>query len=229
MSIQFTKRHKRVHDSLTDSLGDEKRGVSRERWVRTVLKRKETQAIEFSIIVFKSCNTKTQATKLGEFIFHKILVSSYHESWVSISMSSTGLHEGQKGALANYPGPETGSNLLVGPPRWDSLESATDSRNPKNNRQHRIDDHTPPQKLGCRVSGIDPIRSPFRTCSCPYCLVTSDYTWGCFHTHTCDWIEQLIASLYLILPDEIKQWCINFKGAGMASRGKASTNMKARA
>ena len=110
-------------------------------------------------------------------------------------MSSTGLHEGQKGALANYLGPETGGNLLVGPTRWYSLESGSDSRNPKNNRQHRIDDHTLPQKLGCLVSGIDPIRSPFRTCSCPYCLVTSDYTWGCFHTHTCDWIEQLIASL----------------------------------
>lgn len=79
VSIVYTV-HKKVQDSLTDSLGDEKRGVSRERWVRTVLKRKEMQAIEFSIIIFKSCNTKTQATKLGEFIFHKILVSSYHES-----------------------------------------------------------------------------------------------------------------------------------------------------
>lgn len=135
----------------------------------------------------------------------------------------------KKGALANYLGPETGGNLLVGPTRWYSLESGSDSRNPKNNRQHRIDDHTLPQKLGCLVSGIDPIRSPFRTCSCPYHLVTSDYTWGCFHTHTCDWIEQLIASLYLILPDEIKQRCINFKGTGLVSKGKASTNMKASA
>lgn len=73
---------------------------------------------------------------------------------------------GWKGALANYLGPETGGNLLVGPTRWDSRESGTDSRNPKN-RQHGIDEHIPPQKLGCLVSGMDPIRSPFRTCSCP--------------------------------------------------------------
>ena len=81
MYVQFTETQKRVHDSLTNSLGDEKREefLGKDE-VGTVLKRKEMQAIEFSLTTFKSCNIKTQATELGEFIFCKILVSSYHKS-----------------------------------------------------------------------------------------------------------------------------------------------------
>lgn len=48
--------------------------------IGTVLKRKGIQVMGFSRIIFKSYSIKSQATEPGEFMFHKILVSSYHES-----------------------------------------------------------------------------------------------------------------------------------------------------
>lgn len=147
-------------------------------------------------------------------------------------MNSVGLHEKRKVALGNYLEPETAPSRFhrrvaclspVGLTRWNSLGLGTDSRNHRTDTTEVMIIHHPDRL----VSGIDLIRSSFRTCSHPCCLVTPDYTWGCCYTHTCDWIEQLIASLYLIFPDEIKQWCVNPKGSGIARRGKASTNMKA--
>lgn len=46
----------------------------------TVLKRKGIQVMGFSRTIFKSYSIKSQATEPGEFMFHKTLVSSYHES-----------------------------------------------------------------------------------------------------------------------------------------------------
>ena len=69
--------------------------------------------MDFSNTTFKSYNIKSQATEPGEFMFHKILVSSYHESPVFITMDSMGLVERRKGALENYLGPETGPGSFI--------------------------------------------------------------------------------------------------------------------
>lgn len=123
------------------------------------------------------------------------------------------LDERKKGALENYLGPKTGPSssmgeelayFLVVPPGELLLNQALIAETMRTTDTTEV--MTVPHP-GCLVSGIDLIRSSFRTCSRPYCLVTSDYMWGCCYIHTCDCIEQLIASLCLTLPDEIKQWC----------------------
>lgn len=48
--------------------------------IGTELNRKGIQVMGFSHTIFKSYSIKSQATEPGEFMFHKTLVSSYHES-----------------------------------------------------------------------------------------------------------------------------------------------------
>lgn len=63
------------------SLENENRGESLEiDAIGAVLKRKGMEVMEFSLTAFKSCSIKSQTTEPGEFMLHKILVSSYHES-----------------------------------------------------------------------------------------------------------------------------------------------------
>lgn len=97
--------HGKVLGSLRDEKREERPGINA---VGTALKRKGMQAMDFSYPTFKSYNIKSQATEPREFMFHKILVSSYHESSVFITVDSMCLLEGRTGALENDLGPGTG-------------------------------------------------------------------------------------------------------------------------
>lgn len=148
-------------------------------------------------------------------MFHQVFIRTAHPPWCSLLyfLVLTGKHfekHSEVTPMFTQKLPVScGSHQVRYSWVRDQLQKAPEQRHP------RSDDHI---HTACPVSDVASIRSAFRTGGRLYHLVTlSDYTWGCCYTHTCDWIEQLIASPCFPLPEEIK-------GLGDVYRGRTCTN-----